>query len=71
MKKLNIVGLTIFTAGMLLITAYGVYEFVSKFLGDTSVPVIIRYGITAIIAGLIILIISLVLERIKDKEKEN
>ncbi len=71
MKKLNVIGLVIFALGAFLIIGYGIYEFVSRFLGDTEVPVVIRYGLAAAIAGLIIIIISLIQERIKDKDKEN
>ena len=71
MKKLNILGLAILLAGALLVAGYGVKEYASQFLTDTSIPVIIRYGVTAIIAGLLILIISLILERVRDSKKEN
>ncbi len=70
MKKLNIIGLTILLAGALLIGGYAGYKYAIEFLRDTSIPGIVRYGLSAIIIGLIILLISLVLERIKDKKRE-
>lgn len=63
MKPLNILGLTIFFAGVLVLIGFGLY----KFFEDSTVPVIVRYGIIAVILGIIIILISLIRERIKEK----
>ena len=63
MKPLNILGLTIFFAGVLTLIGFGLY----KFFEDSTVPVIVRYGIIAIILGVIIILMSLIRERIKEK----
>ena len=63
MKGLNILGLIIFFAGLLAIFGYGLY----KFFEDTSVPIVIRFGIIAIILGIIIILISLIKERLNEK----
>jgi len=64
MKPLNILGLIIFFVGLFAIVFFGLY----KFFEDSTVPVLIRWGIGAIILGVIILLFSLIKEKIKDKE---
>ena len=63
MKPLNILGLTIFFAGSLALVSFGLY----KFFGDSTVPAVIRWGIIAVILGVIIILISLIKERLKEK----
>ena len=63
MKPLNILGLTIFFGGLLTIVGYGLF----KFFEDTTIPVVVRLGIIAIILGIIIILISLIRERINEK----
>jgi len=63
MKPLNILGLTIFSAGVLVLIGFGLY----KFFEDSTVPVIVRWGIIAVISGIVIILISLIRERIKEK----
>ena len=63
MKPLNIVGLTIVLGGILLLVAFGLY----KFLEDVQIPPIIKWGTVAIILGIIIILISLIKERLKEK----
>jgi len=66
MKPLNILGLTIFFAGLLAIIGFGLYEFFK----DLTIPIIVRMGITAIILGVIIILISLIKERLKEKNND-
>jgi len=63
MKPLNILGLTFFGAGTFVLIGFGVYEFFK----DSTVPTVVRLGITAVIAGIIILLISLIRERLNEK----
>ena len=63
MKPLNILGLTIFFAGSLAIVGFGLYEFFE----DSTIPIVVRLGIVAIILGVIIILISLAKERLKEK----
>jgi len=65
-KKLNILGLTIFSVSVLALIGFGLHEF----LKETDIPVIIKWGIAGIFLGIIIILISLVLERIKDYKIE-
>jgi len=64
MKFLNILGLTLFSLGIVVLVGFGLY----KFFQDTTVPVIIRYGIIAVILGVVIILISLIKERLKEKK---
>ncbi len=65
MKKLNIIGLIIFFGGLASLSGYSLY----KFFEDSNVPVLVRWGTVALIVGAIIILISLIDERIKDKKK--
>ena len=64
MKPLNILGLVIFSGGLFALISFGLY----KFFEDSTVPIVVRWGIVAIILGVIIILISLVRERLKEKE---
>ena len=64
MKPLNILGLTIFFAGVFAIVGFGLY----KFFEDSTVPTVVRCGIIAVILGVIIILISLIKERLKEKK---
>ena len=63
MKPLNILGLTIFFAGLLAIAGFGLY----KFFEDSTIPIVVRLGIVAVILGVIIILISLIKEKLKEK----
>jgi len=64
MKSLNILGLTFFFAGSSVMVGFGLY----KFFEDSTIPVLVRLGIIAIILGIIIILISLIKERLKEKD---
>lgn len=70
MKPINVLGLTIFSASALALIGFGLYEFLEVGLRDPSVPLIIKLGITGIILGVIIILISLIVERVKDYKEE-
>ncbi len=63
MKPLNILGLTIFSAGVLGLLGFSLY----KFFEDVEIHPIIKWGIVAIILGVLIILISLISERLKEK----
>ncbi|NLM97733.1 MAG: hypothetical protein GX175_09040 [Halanaerobiaceae bacterium] len=48
----------------------GLYYLLSSILRDASVPVVIRIGIAGVVLGLIILLISLIKERMEDDEDD-
>lgn len=64
MKTLNILGLVILSAGALTLIGFGLY----KFFEDPTIPALVRWGIMAIILGIIIILISLIRERLREKE---
>jgi len=64
MKPLNILGLTIFFVGSFTIVGFGLY----KFFEDSTISIVVRLGIVAIILGVIIILISLIKERLKEKD---
>jgi len=64
MKTLNILGLIIFSTGALTLIGFGFY----KFFEDSTISPIVRWGTIAIILGVIIILISLIKERLKEKE---
>ena len=67
MKPLNVLGLTIFSVGGLALIGFGLYKFLYSFFQDASVPLAIKWGITGLILGTMIMLISLIIERVKDK----
>ena len=64
MKTLNILGLIVFSGGALTLIGFCFYEFFK----DSTIPPIIRWGTISIILGVIIILISLIKERLKEKE---
>jgi len=64
MKPLNILGLIVLFGGTLVLIGFGLY----KFFEDTEIPLIVRGGIIAIILGVVIILISLIKERLKEKK---
>lgn len=67
MKPLNVLGLAIFSVGGLALIGFALYKFLYAFFQDASVPLAIKWGITGLILGTIIMLISLIIERVKDK----
>ena len=64
MKILKTLGLSIFCLCLLILTGFGIYEF----LKDSTIPFVIKWGIIGLILGIIMVIISLIIERIKDNK---
>ncbi len=63
---MNIFGLIIFSLGLVILAGFGFYEFFK----DAEISQLVKWGIGVVILGLIILLISLIFERLKDREKE-
>ncbi|MCK4778123.1 MAG: hypothetical protein KAS39_07060 [Actinomycetia bacterium] len=66
MKPLNIFGLIVFLIGSLILIGYGLYEFTLA----TDIPPVVKWGAAILALGTVIILISLVLERVKEKGKE-
>lgn len=56
---------------LLLLLGTGLYYLLSTIFQDSSVPVVVRVGITGVVLGLIILLVSLIKERMEDIEDDN
>ncbi|QTL97588.1 hypothetical protein GM661_06120 [Iocasia frigidifontis] len=67
-KKIGqvILGLSIF-----LLIGTGLYYSLSSIFQDSSMPVVVRVGIIGVILGLIILLYSLIKERMEDLKDDN
>ncbi len=66
MKVFNILGLTILSAGVLGLFGFVLY----KFFQDIEVHSIVKWGIVAIILGAVIILISFISERVKEKKHD-
>jgi len=67
MKPFNILGLTIFSLGVLILAGFGFYKFVDKFFQDTSIPFLVKIGVVGLVLGIIVMLTSLIIERIRNK----
>jgi hypothetical protein len=67
MDKLRVLGLALFGFGMLAVFGQVIYVM----LEDVNVPRGIRFGVTSIILGLIIILVSITRERLKEVKEEN
>lgn len=65
MNKLRSLGILIFIAGILILIIYAMYELFQA----SDVPLIIKYSLTAVFIGLIVILCSLISERLKEVKK--
>lgn len=74
MDKIKNTGLMLLLSGFLILSIYYFYYFFIGFvdvLFDANLPVVVRIGIFAILFGLLIIMIYLVGERVKDSRKDS
>jgi uncharacterized membrane protein required for colicin V production len=64
------IGLIIVILAAALLIGNGVYHLIMNLLIDTDLSLIVKIGIFGLIIGLIIIIIGLIIERVKDKKDE-
>jgi len=57
-------GWVLFSLGAIILMAYGAWHFLNDFLFDTSVSAVIRFGLAALVLGLIIILVSIIRERL-------
>jgi len=67
MSFIRIFGLALLISGMLLFVSFGLY----KFFEAKDVPLVIRIGSIGVILGIVLILISLIRERIKESSKDN
>jgi ABC-type multidrug transport system fused ATPase/permease subunit len=68
------IGWILFSVGAIILLIAAAYAFFAGFLADPTVPLIIKVGVSAIVAGLIFLLVSYIRERLfayhRDRYKE-
>ncbi|MFO7815649.1 MAG: hypothetical protein R6V14_07980 [Halanaerobiales bacterium] len=65
------IGLTILIIAASLLIGNGIYHLFVDLLIDNSLNLLIKIGVLGIILGIIILLVGLIIERMKDKRNEN
>ncbi len=66
MKKTEILGIVLVILGAFLLAGYPLYLFVQS----PGIPAIVRLGVVALFVGFLVIILSLVRERLMDVRKE-
>ncbi len=66
MNNTQLIGVSVFSLGILLILGFSFFEL---FLKATELPEIIKYGLLLIFLGILVMLISLSVERIKEMKK--
>ncbi len=64
------VGWILLSVGAIILLAYGAWHFVQDFLLDSSVPLLVRAGVCAATLGVIVLLVSVLRERLFIRGKE-
>ncbi len=65
MRKFEAIGSILIIMGTGILTGYGMYLFIQA----NDVPVIIRLGVIALFVGTVIILLSLMKERILEKKR--
>jgi predicted anti-sigma-YlaC factor YlaD len=58
------IGWIVISLGAILVTSYGIYSLIAKFLLRSDIPIVVRIGIVALVVGFCTLLISVIRERI-------
>lgn len=69
-KGLTRVGGIVLAVGVILVVGFGWVVFFRDLIDDRGVPLFIKIGIPAIFLGLLILLVVVILDRIKDRKNE-
>lgn len=70
MKPIHLVGLLLWRGGVLIISAAVLYEVAHLLLRFIDIPVQLEVGLCLAIAGAVLVLASLIIERICDSRKE-
>ncbi len=62
-------GIVLFSLGIGVILLYVSYLFIADFIGE-DMPLVIKAGLLAMFTGLVIVMVQLVFERIRDSKKD-
>lgn len=66
MKKIEILGALLIILGIVILIGYSMYLFVQA----TDIPPVIRIGITALMIGILVILLSVLRERLLDIQRE-
>lgn len=64
------IGWILFSLGAILLIAWGAWKLLSEFLLNPDVPLIARIGVSAAVLGAIVLLVSVLRERLFIRKKE-
>ncbi len=67
MNLIQLVGVIVFLFGILLLIALGLYHF----LVAPHISLIVKIAFSAVIVGIIVVLLSLIKERISEKKQKN
>ncbi len=69
-KSVFIIGVFLLVLGVGVLCGYASYSYVTKFMTDDDVPLIIRFAGILVPVGLFTLLLSVIADRIKSKKQE-
>ena len=64
------IGIVLILVGFLTLLGYGMYSLVVAIYSTEDIPLIIRLAVPIIIGGLMVLIVSVVRDRLRDRSNE-
>ena len=69
-KIVFVTGVLLLILGIGVICGYASYSYVTKFMTNDDIPLIIRFAGVFVPLGMIILLLSVIVDRIKSKREE-
>jgi len=66
MKNIQILGVSLLVLGILIMVGYGLYHFAIA----EDIPLLIKTGVIVIFLGIVVVLLSLIRERLRDLKKE-
>ena len=70
MRPIHVIGLLLWRGGLLLVGAVVLFEAVRWGLRFTELPLELELGLALLLAGMALVIVSVVLERVQDRREE-
>ncbi|MEJ6951983.1 hypothetical protein [Natronospora cellulosivora (SeqCode)] len=65
-REIRKLGMSILVISLLLLIGSAMYYVLSELLSETTIPIVVRLGITGTILGVLVLFISLIKEKMDD-----
>tara|TARA_Y100000590_G_scaffold18244_1_gene21673 strand:+ start:2674 stop:2907 length:234 start_codon:yes stop_codon:yes gene_type:complete len=70
MRNMARIGIVLILVGFLTLLGYGMYSLLVIIYSTEDIPLIIRMAVPIIIGGLMVLIVSVVRDRLRDRRNE-